>query len=129
MSWNEQRPHNDLDDLPKNWDGFTRESKVQRQLDVLERQMQQVRDGTFDVSEGDRVAALILECQLTLAEFYSDVEANSRSAKHNVELVESEVSNQLSKEVLEAGRKMSEAALKRNALVSQDVKDERKKLE
>ncbi len=128
MSWTEQRYKNDLDDIPTNWDGVTKEAKVQQLLDVIEGKMQEVRNGTLDVSEGDRIAALVLECQLALSEFYADVEARSRSAKHQVELVESEVSNDLSKEAVDAGRKMSEAALKRNALVSQDVKDARKEL-
>lgn len=128
MSWKEQRYKNDLDDVPTSWDGITKEMKVQQLLNVIEGKMQEVRNGSLDVSEGDRIAALVLECQLALAEFYADVEAQSRSAKHQVELVESEVSNDLSKEAADAGKKISEAALKRNALVSQDVKDARKEL-
>lgn len=120
MSWEVEKPVRCLDTLPSNWDGFTREKKVQRQLDVILEQLKMVREGTFDVSNGDRVSALVLECQFALADFYSDVEASSKSAKHYADYIEAEVCNKIAKE---AEKKPSEVAIKRKALVCDEVKE------
>jgi len=112
-------------ELPDNWDGFTMEQKVQRKLDVVEDCMKQVRKGVFDVSDGDRVASLILETQLDLARFYTDVEASARNAKHVAEYIEAEVGNKL---VAEADKKPSEGIIKRQCLASDEVRDAKKKV-
>jgi hypothetical protein len=122
MSWEVKKPANrDLQDLPDNWEGITKENKVQMQIDVIEEQMRRVRKGTFDHSVGDQVAALILETQIELSTFFTDIEANAKNAKHIAEYIEAEVSNSVSGK--EGEKKPSEAAIKRFALVSDQVKN------
>jgi len=125
MTWEEQKPNTEsltLKDLPDNWDGFTKEGKVQKKLDVIQEQMASVRKGTFDISKGDRVAALILETQLDLSIFMSDEEARAKSSKHIAEFIEAEVGNDI---VKNSEKKPNEATIKRESLVSDKVKDAR----
>ena len=97
MSWDEPSIATDLNMIPTNWDGFTKEQKVQTLLDFVNEQLRLVRSGGFDPSDGDRVAALALECQFALTDIYADVEASARSAKHYVEFIEHETANAISK--------------------------------
>jgi hypothetical protein len=125
MSWDVQKPHTSLDGLPDSWEGFTKEQRVQRKLDVVEKCMKEVRQGTFDVSDGDRVASLVLETQLDLASFFTDSEATARNAKHVAEYIEAEVGNKIS---AEADKKPSEGVIKRKCLASDEVRDAKKKV-
>lgn len=126
MSWGSS--NQDLESLPKSWDGFTRIQKVQTLLDVIEKQMAMVRNGTFDIADGDKVASLILECQLTLADFYADTKLAAGSAKHHVEFVINDQSNKMALSALAEKKKVSETALKREALASQESLDSKIKL-
>lgn len=128
MSWVEQKLKTELDDIPKNWDGFTREAKVQLLLDIIQNQISKVRNGVFDLSLADRVAALVLECQMELTDFYADVEANSRNAKHNVDFIENEAANEIAGEFEKKGGKLSEAAIKRKSLATTKVSEAKKNL-
>lgn len=125
MSWDVQKPNLSMDELPDNWEGFTKEQKVQRMLDVIDDQMKLVRRGVFDVSEGDRVAALVLETQIELASFFTDTEASARNAKHMAEYIEAEVGNKLT---AEADKKPSEGVIKRKCLASDEVRDAKQKV-
>jgi hypothetical protein len=125
MSWEVQKPNLSLNDLPDSWEGFTKEQRVQRKIDVIEECMKEVRKGTFDVSEGDRVASLVLETQLDLAPLFCDIEASARNAKHIAEYVEAEVGNAISAEV---AKKPSEGVIKRQCLASDEVRDAKKKV-
>lgn len=125
MSFKEQKPHLALDNLPNDWEGFTREDKINKLLEVINSQVIAVRSGTFDISLGERVAALILECQFDLVDLFTDAEASARSGKHMSELVEAEVSEKISDE---ADKKPAEGTLKRQALMDERVKESKNQL-
>lgn len=125
MSWDVQKPKLDLSSLPDNWDGFTNEQRVQRGLDVIQEELKRVRMGEFDATDGERAAAFVLECQLNLAEFYTEAEANSRNAKHMAEFAEADVANNIAKT---SEKKLSEMAIKRKAIASYDVKEAKEKV-
>jgi len=125
--WDSQNPVDlSLDGIPSNWDGWTRSAKVQRLLDVVQNELQKVRSGTFNPAKGERVAAVALEAQMELTEFYSDAEASAKNAKHVVEYTEGEVSAQHAREAAEKKVRVSEASLKRVASISDEVKQARK---
>ena len=135
MSWeianpelDKNKPKHTMDNMPDSWAGHTQEQKVQIILDVIEDQMRLVRNGSFDVSDAKNVAALALEGQLCLIEFYTDAEAVARNAKHISEYIEAEESSRIAAEAVQAGEKrLSEIALNRKALASDEVKEAKKK--
>ncbi len=106
-----------LDGVPVDWSGWTRAAKVQRLLDVVQEQLQKVRAGSFNPAKGERVAALALEGQLVLTEFYADAEAQAKNAKHIVEYSEGEVAARYAKEAADKEVRVSEASLKRVASI------------
>jgi len=117
-------PHDlSLNSIPTDWSGFTRAAKVQRLVDVVEYQLQRVRSGNFDVSKAVQVAALALEGQIELADFYADAESNAKSAKHVSEYVESEAASSYRQEAIDNGVKVTESELKRMASYASNVKD------
>jgi len=128
-TWEVQNPDPPtLENIPETWKGYTKAQKVQTLLDVVEDQLRMVRNGTFDVSKGVDVAALALEGQLALADFYSDAEARAKSAKHVAEYIEVEVASKIGKDALADGSKrLSEAALKRHSTASDEVKKAKQK--
>ena len=117
-----------LNGVPVNWDGWTRAAKVQRLLDVVQAQLQKVRAGSFNPARGERVAALALEGQLELTEFYADAEAQAKNAKHIVEYTEGEVAARHAKEAADKEVRVSEASLKRVASISSEVKQAKKEM-
>lgn len=122
------KPKHTLDDMPDSWAGYTREQKVQIILDVVDDQMRLVRNGSFHTSDSKEVAALALEGQMCLIEFYTDAEAAAKNAKHMAEYIEAEESARLSAEAVQAGEKRpSETALKRKVLASDEVKEAKKR--
>ena len=120
------KPQNTLDNMPDSWEGHTREQKVNIILDVVEDQMRLARNGSpYSATEA---AALALEGQFCLTEFYADSEAAAKNAKHIVEYIEAEESARISAESAQAGNKRpSEIALRRKALASDEVKEARKR--
>lgn len=119
------RPKYTLDDMPETWAGHTREQKVQIILDVVEDLMRLVRNGKR--VESQDAAALALEGQMCLTEFYTDAEAAAKNAKHMAEYIEGETATKLAAEAVQAGEKRpSEVLLKRKALASDEVKEARK---
>lgn len=139
MSWDvanpeldENKPINDskvtLYDLPDSWAGYTKEKKVQMILDVVEEQMRLVRNGSFPVSHSKEVAALALEGQMCLVEFYADAEAAAKNSKNIAEYIEAEEIARIAAEVVAGGGKRpSEVALKRKSLASDEVKEAKKR--
>jgi hypothetical protein len=117
-----------LDSIPPNWDGWTRASKVQRLLDVVQEQLRKVRCGTFNATKGERVAALALEGQMELVDFYADAEASARHAKHSAEYAEGEVAAKYAKAATDTEHRVSEASLKRVATISDEVKTARREM-
>ena len=117
-----------LDSKPSSWVGVTKENKVQIIVNVIDEQMRLVRNGTFNVMTGKEVAALALEGQLVLAEFYADAEAKAKEAKHISEYIEAEVAAKINAENVAASLKpLSEAALKRKSLLSDEVKEAKRR--
>lgn len=126
--FDKNKPKHTLENMPDSWAGHTREQKVQIILDVVEDQMRLVRNGSFSISDAKEVAALALEGQFCLTEFYTDAEAAAKNAKHIAEYIEAEESARLSAEAVKTGDKRpSEAALKRQALASDEVREAKKK--
>lgn len=117
-----------LNGVPTDWSGWTRAAKVQRLLDVVQEQLQKVRAGSFNPAKGERVAALALEGQLVLTEFYADAEAKAKNAKHIVEYSEGEVAARYAKEAADKEIRVSEASLKRVASISDEVKHAKKEM-
>ncbi len=132
MSWDianpeldKNKPKNTLDNMPESWAGYTREDKVQVILDVIEDQMRLVRNG--EASDYKEAAALALEGQMCLIEFYADAEAQSKNAKHIAEYIEGEISSKIAADAIQSGTKRpSEVALKRQALASDKVREAKK---
>jgi len=128
-TWEVQNPDIDtsLANMPVTWEGYTKEQKVQMILNVIDDQMRLVRNGTFNVLNGKEVAALALEGQLVLADFYSDAEAKAKESKHIAEYIEAEITTKINAETIhESGKRLSETALKRAALISDEVKNAKK---
>lgn len=123
MSWEPQGPNVGLDSIPDSWEGFSREEKVQKLLEVVELKMKEVRRGTFDASQGERIAALVLEAQMSLAGFFTDAEASARNAKHISDLAEAEAGNSI---VASAEKKPSDATIKRMATADSQVQQAKK---
>lgn len=123
-------PPNDLNinSLPTDWSGFTREAKVERQIEAVQYQIQKVRSGNFDMSKAPQVSALCLEGLMELSEFYADVESEAKNAKHMAEYIEGETATNLRKEKTDNGKKVSEAALKRLSSCASEVKEARTKM-
>lgn len=111
-----------LEGLPSSWDGWTRVAKVELQLEVVQEQLRKVRAGAFNPAKGEAVAALALEAQLELIDFYVDAEASAKTAKHSVEYIEGEVAAQHAQEAARKEVRVSEVSLKRVASISEPVK-------
>ncbi len=117
-----------INGVPTDWSGFTRAAKVQRLVDVIQHQILKVRAGTFAPSHGEKVAAMALEAQMELAQFYADAEASAKNAKHLVEYAEGETAAKFAKEAKAADIKVTEASLKRMASISDEVTTAKKDL-
>ena len=117
-----------LDGIPKDWKGWTRAGKVQRLVDVLQFYLEKVRKGSFNPKYGESLAALALEAQIELSDFYADAEASAKDAKHLVEFSESEVAIKVAQKAAEDDIKVTEASIKRAASVSNEVKEAKKRL-
>lgn len=113
---------NSLDAVPADWSGWSKAAKVQRLLDVIQEQIRKVRAGTFNASKGERVAALALEGQIELAEFYADAESSAKHARHLADYAEGEIAAKYAQEAADKEVRVSEASLKRVALISDEVK-------
>ena len=121
-------PQHTLHNMPESWNGYTKEQKVQIILDVVEDQMRLVRNGSFVSHNSKEVAALALEGQFCLTEFYADAEAAAKNAKHIAEYIESEEATRISAQAIQDGEKRpSEAALKRKVLASDEVREAKKR--
>lgn len=129
VGWEVVEPNdNSLVSLPKDWSGFTRSAKVQRLVDVITYQIQQVRTGNFDLSKAPQVAALCLEGQMELSEFYAEAESLARDAKNVVDYIEGETELEHKNNVIKDGSKISEQALKRISACDSKVKDAKKQM-
>lgn len=117
-----------LDGIPKDWTGWTRAGKVQKLVDTLQFYLEKVRRGSFNPKYGEALAALALEAQIELSDFYADAEARAKDAKHLVEFSESEVAIKVAQKAAEDDIKVTEASIKRAASVSNEVKEAKKKL-
>jgi hypothetical protein len=117
-----------LSDVPTDWTGWTKASKVQYLVDVIQFYIVKVRSGNFDLSKTEALAALALEAQIELADFYAEAESYSRDAKNIVEYVEGEVSEEILKSRIDSEKKLPETALKRQATITQKVKDAKKQM-
>jgi hypothetical protein len=115
----------ELSAIPSDWSGHTRAAKVQKLVDVTQDQISRVREGNFDISKSERVAALALEGLVELADFYADAESTARHAKNFVEYTEADIASEYKNK---ASEKISEAALKRKTACSQEVKEAKKKM-
>ena len=118
VGWNDPIDSVDLtlNGVPTDWSGWTRAAKVQRLVDVVQNEILKVRAGTFAPANGEKVAALALEAQMELAQFYADAESSAKNAKHLVEYAEGETAAKYQKEAAAADIKVTEASLKRMAL-------------
>lgn len=117
-----------LDGIPKDWTGWTRAGKVQKLVDTIQFYLEKVRRGSFNPKYGEALAALALEAQIELSDFYADAEARAKDAKHLVEFSESEVAIKVAQKAAEDDIKVTEASIKRAASVSNEVKEAKKKL-
>ena len=118
-----------LYDVPVDWTGWTKASKVQYLVDVIQFYIQKVRSGNFDLAKSEALAALCLEAQIELADFYAEAESYARDAKNLVDYTEGEVSEDILKENLETSeKKISEAALKRQATVTKKVLEAKREM-
>jgi hypothetical protein len=126
VEWNNKKEKNSLDTLPESWDGVTRAEKVEQCLGVVQDQLSRVRRGEFNVTHGPLVAALALESQLELADFYADAEAAAKNAKNIIEYMESESACKFVEEANNKKIKSTEAAVKRYTSLDQAVKDSKK---
>jgi hypothetical protein len=118
-----------LYDVPVDWTGWTKANKVQYLVEVIQNYIQKVRSGNFDVSKSEALAALCLEAQIELTDFYAEAESYARDAKNLVEYTEGEVSEDILKESLGSSeKKLSEAALKRQATVTKKVLEAKKSM-
>ncbi len=118
-----------LSDVPTDWTGWTKANKVQYLVDVIQAYIVKVRSGNFDLSKTEALAALALEAQIELADFYAEAESYSRDAKNIVEYTEGEVSEEILKNsYLTSDKKLPETALKRQATITQKVKDAKKQM-
>ncbi len=115
-----------LKSLPKDWAGYTRAQKVQKQAAVIQHQIARVRRGAFNTVDAPRVAAEILDAQMEMAPFIADAEAFVAHSKHESDLAEAEKITKIGKEFVAEGKKASETALKRMATVSDEVKKAKK---
>lgn len=114
----------ELNNIPTDWAGYTKEQKVDVLLGVINAQIRRVRDGSFDLTKGAQVAALALEGQLEMAEFYADIESQAKQAKIMSEFIENEVADHHSKLGKDSeGKKITEAALKRISIISGEARD------
>jgi hypothetical protein len=117
-----------LQDVPVDWAGWTKANKVQYLVDVLQFYITKVRSGNFDLSKTEALAALALEAQIELADFYADAESYSRDAKNIAEDTESEVSEEILRtSINNSEKKPSDATIKRQATINQKVKEAKKK--
>lgn len=116
---------NELGNIPEDWTGYTKEQKVEVLLSVINVQIRRVRSGSFDLSKGAQVAALALEGQLEMAEFYAEMENQAKQAKIMSEFIENEVADQIVKsgEKISGEKKITESALKRLSIISEDSKN------
>jgi hypothetical protein len=130
VGWNDPIETADLtiDGVPTDWSGFTRAAKVQRLVDVIQHQILKVRAGTFRPAHGENVAAMALEAQMELAQFYADAESSAKHAKHLVEYAEGETAAGYAKKAAADDIKVTEASLKRMASISDEVKKAKKDL-
>jgi hypothetical protein len=127
MTWDEVKHEHTLENMPENWNGHTKESKVNIITEVVDSCMRDIRNGVFPTHRSQEVAALALEGQMCLADFYTDAEAAAKNAKHIAEYIEAETSAKIAEAAVQAGEKRpSEVALKRKALVSDEVKEAKK---
>jgi len=116
-----------LQDVPTDWTGWTKANKVQYLVDVLQFYITKVRSGNFDLSKIEALAALALEAQIELADFYADAESYSRDAKNIAEDTESEVSEEILRaSINNSEKKPSDATIKRQATINQKVRDAKK---
>ena len=123
VGWTEETERDlSLNSVPKDWNGWTRVNKVNYLVEVVQHYMQKVRMGTFPSQDGERLAALVLEAQMELTEFYADAEASARNAKHLVEFSEAEKAAAYAKKAADDDIKITEASLKRMASISDEVK-------
>ncbi len=118
----------EIHNVPTDWTGWNKLEKVQHLVEVIQAQIQKVRSNNFDLSKAEAVAALALEAQIDLAEYYAEAESYAKDAKNLVEYAEGEVSNRISFTVTNDGKKISEAALKRQSCIDDEVKSARKQL-
>lgn len=117
-----------LDGIPKDWSSWTRAGKVQKLVDTLQFYLEKVRRGSFNPKYGEALAALALEAQIELSDFYADAESRAKDAKHLVEFSESEVAIKVAQKASDDDIKVTEASIKRAASVSDEVKEAKKKL-
>jgi len=115
-----------LNALPKDWNGYTRAAKVQKLVDVIQQQIVRVRTGNFDLSKCSQVAALALEGQIELAEFYADAESTAKSAKYETDYIEGAMADDYKAKAVDSGTKITEASIKRMASYAPEVKDAKK---
>ena len=123
--WGESAQDSELSlkSLPKDWTGFTRAQKIEKQTAVIQHQMVRVRRGAFNTVDAPRVAAMVLDTQMEMAEFIADAEAAALRAKHLSDFIEADKITKIGKEFVAEGKKVSETALKRMATVSDEVKE------
>ena len=114
--------------VPTDWTGWNKAEKLQYLLEVIQYQIQKVRSGNFDLSKAEAVAALSLEGQIELAEYYAEAESYAKDAKNLVEYTEAEISERISNTAFNEGKKITEASLKRKSGSDQIVLQAKKHL-
>lgn len=129
VGWDKaQAEAHDLNSVPRDWSGYTRAAKVEKLVEVVQHYLVKVRLGTFNPKYGESLAALALEAQMELADFYADAEASAKSAKYLVEFTEAETAVNFAKKATEDDIKVTETSLKRMASISSEVKQAKQKL-
>lgn len=113
----------ELSDVPIDWDGYTKQQKVEKLVLVVKTQLVRVRSSNFDTSKCSEVAALALEAMMEMADFFTEAESNARTAKLMSEYIENETANTYVKQAVGSEKRMTETALKRLSSSAGEVKD------
>ena len=122
--WGQAAEENDrsLKSIPQDWAGYTRAAKVEKLVSVIHYQISKVHRGDFDLSKASKVAALVLDAQMEMSEFFAEAEASSKHLKHDSDYIEAEVITKLGRQFVSENKKVAETSLKRMAMVSEEVK-------
>lgn len=115
----------DIDSIPNTWAGYTKQSKIDFIVNVILNSLQAVAIGNFKTNKAEKVAALALMAQMEMSSFYSDSEFDAKHAKHLAEYEEEEKALEIKDDANKQGLKLSETALKRSSLISDNVKGAR----